>query len=387
MTSTIRQWSYPTRVVFGDGASERLAGYCSKLDMMSPLLVTDPGLASTDMVASTIAGLNAGGVRASLYAGVQSNPTAADIDEGVSVFRDGGHDGVIAFGGGSALDAGKAIAFMSVQTRPIWDFEDVGDNWRRASTDGLAPVIAVPTTAGTGSEVGRASVVTDVETHVKKIIFHPSMMPRIALLDPELTRGLPSHLTAATGFDAFVHCFEAFCAPGYHPMADGIALEGMRLIANALPRAVANGDDMEARADMIVAAAMGATAFQKGLGGVHALSHAVGALHNTHHGLTNAVILPFVMQKNRPAIEEKTDRVARYLGLEQPGYDSVFSFVEALRAQIGIPSTLSELVVEPVSADVIGPRAVEDPCAAGNPLQLSETDYAEIYTNALEGQL
>lgn len=387
MTSTIREWSYPTRVVIGEGASEGLAGYCSSLGMKLPLLVTDPGLASTDMVASTIAGLNAGGVRASLYAGVQSNPTAADIDEGVSAFKDGGHDGVIAFGGGSALDAGKAIAFMSVQTRPIWDFEDVGDNWTRASTNELAPVIALPTTAGTGSEVGRASVVTDVETHVKKIIFHPSMMPRIALLDPELTRGLPAHLTAATGFDAFVHCLEAFCAPGYHPMADGIALEGMRLIATALPRAVANGNDMEARADMIVAASMGATAFQKGLGGVHALSHAVGALHNTHHGLTNAIVLPFVMQVNRPAIEEKTGRIARYLGLEQPGYDAVFSFIQALRAQIGIPPTLSELITEPVSADVIGPRAVEDPTAAGNPIQLSATDYAGIYTRALEGRL
>ncbi len=387
MTSTIREWSYPTRVIFGEGASQGLAGYCSSLGIMTPLLVTDPGLARSDMVASIITDLGAGGVDVTLYSGVQSNPTAADIDEGAKVFENGRHDGVIAFGGGSALDAGKAIAFMSVQSRPIWDFEDIGDNWTRATAVEVAPIIAVPTTAGTGSEVGRASVVTNLETHVKKIIFHPSMMPKIALLDPEMTRGLPAHLTAATGFDAFVHCLEAFCAPGFHPMADGIALEGMRLIANALPRAVADGDDMEARADMIVAASMGATAFQKGLGGVHALSHAVGALHNTHHGLTNAILLPFVMQANRSAIEEKTDRIARYLGLEQPGYDAVFSFIQALRAQIGIPPKLSELISETVSADVIGPRAVEDPTAAGNPIRLSANDYAEIYTRAVEGRL
>lgn len=387
MTSTIREWSYPTRVIFGEGASEGLAGYCSSLGIKAPLLVTDPGLASTGMVASVIAGLSAGGVDVALYSGVQSNPTAADIDKGVKVFESGGHDGVVAIGGGSALDAGKAIAFMSVQTRPIWDFEDVGDNWNRATEEDVAPIIAVPTTAGTGSEVGRASVVTNVETHLKKIIFHPSMMPKIALLDPELTRGLPAHLTAATGFDAFVHCLEAFCAPGYHPMADGIALEGMRMIGNALPRAVANGDDMEARSDMIVAASMGATAFQKGLGGVHALSHAVGALHNTHHGLTNAIILPYVLQVNRSAIDEQMVRIARYLGLEQAGYNAVFSFVQALRAQVDIPSTLSTVVAEPVSGNMIGPRAAEDPTAASNPIQLSATDYAAIYTRALEGQL
>lgn len=387
MSSAIREWSFPTRVVFGQGAAERLSSLCADVGMKAPLLVTDPGLAATSMIDALRQALSSGGVAAELYSGVRSNPTASDVDEGVAAFVAGSHDGVIAVGGGSALDAGKAIAFMSRQSRSIFDFEDVGDNWTLAEASGLPPVIAIPTTAGTGSEVGRASVVTNVETHVKKIIFHPGMMPRVALLDPELTRGLPAGLTAATGFDAYVHCFEAFCAPGYHPMADGIALEGMRLIAEALPRAVADGNDMAARADMMAAAAMGAVAFQKGLGGVHALSHAVGATHDTHHGLTNAVLMPYLLRVNRPAIEGHTDRIVRFLGMAAPGFDTFFEHVLNLRSEIAIPETLSDLVPEPAAAEKIGNLAAEDPTASGNPIALDPSAYADLYRAALSGAL
>src|ERR1700722_4972084 len=304
-------WNYPTIVKFSPGRVAELPQVLQSVGIKRPLLVTDPGLAKLPMLAAVLRANEAAGLSAAIFSDVKSNPSEQNVADGLAVFRAGKHDGVIAFGGGSALDAGKAIAFMSGQTRPLWDFEDVGDNWTRALPGGIAPVVAVPTTAGTGSEVGRASVILNEETHQKKIIFHPLMMPRIVILDAELTVGLPRTVTAATGIDAFVHCFEAFCAPGFHPLADGVALEGMRLIHRYLPRACADGKDIEARAQMLAAASMGATAFQKGLGGVHAIAHPVGSWFNTHHGLTNAIILPYVITFNRPAIADKTDVIAR----------------------------------------------------------------------------
>jgi alcohol dehydrogenase class IV len=292
-------WNYPTRVWHGPGRIAELPAACETLGIRRPLLVTDEGLRDTPMIRQALALVPGTG----LFAGVRGNPVAANIDAGLAVYRSGHHDGVIAFGGGSALDAGKVIAFMSGQSRPMWDFEDIGDWWTRAEPKGIAPIIAVPTTAGTGSEVGRAGVVINEATHQKKIIFHPLMMPGVVISDPELTVGLPPAITAATGIDAFVHCFEAYCAPGFHPLADGIALEGMRLIQTYLPRAYENGKDIEARSRMLAAASMGATAFQKGLGGVHAIAHPVGAFFNTHHGLTNAILMPYVLVHNRSAIE------------------------------------------------------------------------------------
>jgi len=322
-----------------------------------------------------------------LFSAVRGNPASTHVEAGLRAYRAGGHDGVVAFGGGSAIDAGKVVAFMSGQTRPLWDFEDIGDWWTRADPTGIAPVVAVPTTAGTGSEVGRAGVILNEETHQKKIIFHPQMMPRIVISDPELTVGLPRAVTAATGMDAFVHCFEAFCAPGFHPLADGVALEGMRLIHRFLPRACADGKDIEARAYMLAAASMGATAFQKGLGAVHAIAHPVGSWFNTHHGLTNAVILPYVITFNRSAIADKTDIISRVLDLPTRGFDGFLSWVLELRRELGIPHSLAEIGVRTDEAAIIGREAAIDPSAGGNPIPVDAATLERIFRAAVDGKL
>jgi alcohol dehydrogenase class IV len=339
------------------------------------------------MVANTIAANEAAGLPTGLFSDVKGNPIGRNVEDGVRAYRDGGHDGVIAFGGGSGLDAAKAVALMVGQDRPIWDFEDVGDNWTRVNEAGVAPVVAVPTTAGTGSEVGRASVITNEQTHEKKIIFHPTMLPAIVISDAELTAGLPPHITAATGIDAFVHCFEAYCAPGYHPMAEGIALEGMRLIKEFLPHAFRKGDDIEARGQMLVAASMGATAFQKGLGGVHSIAHAVGAMYDTHHGLTNAVLLPYVMQFNRPAIERRMDLLCRVLGLSDNSYGAVLEWVMQFRGDLGIPDTLGHMDVPDDQADAVGKLAESDPSTGGNPRPMNADDMKAVFLNAVHGKL
>ena len=376
-------WNYPTKVWAGPGRIAELPAACAALGIRRPLLVTDEGLREAPMVSAARALVPGTG----LFAGVRGNPVAANIDAGLAAYRQGGHDGVIAFGGGSALDAGKVIAFMSGQTRPLWDFEDVGDWWTRADARGIAPVVAVPTTAGTGSEVGRAGVIVNEATHQKKIIFHPAMMPGVVISDPELTVGLPPGVTAATGLDAFVHCFEAYCAPGFHPLADGIALEGMRLIQEYLPRACDNGRDIEARSRMLAAASMGATAFQKGLGGVHALAHPVGAFFNTHHGLTNAVILPYVILHNRSAIEPQLGVIARVLDLHGEPGAAVLDWVLEFRKRLKIPHTLAEIGVTLDNPEVIGREAAVDPSAGGNPIPTDAATYARLFRSAVKGDL
>ena len=376
-------WNYPTTVWAGPGRIAELPAACAKLGMRRPLLVTDEGLRDAPMVKRARKLVPDTG----LFARVRGNPVAANIEEGLAAYRAGSHHGVIAFGGGSALDAGKVIAFMSGQARPLWDFEDVGDWWTRADEKGIAPVVAVPTTAGTGSEVGRAGVVVNEETHQKKIIFHPRMMPGVVISDPELTVGLPPSITAATGMDAFVHCFEAFCAPGFHPLADGIALEGMRLIQTYLPRACEQGTDLEARSRMLAAASMGATAFQKGLGGVHAIAHPVGANFNTHHGLTNAILLPYVMVFNRPAIEARVATIARVLDLKGEPFGALFDWVLAFRKRLKIAPTLADIGVPADSADLIGREAALDPSASGNPQPADAAAYARIFRAAVRGDL
>jgi alcohol dehydrogenase class IV len=376
-------WNYPTTIWAGPGRIAELAAACARLQVQRPLLVSDEGLRDAPIVRRARELVPA----AALFAGVRGNPVAANIEAGLAAYRAGRHDGVIAFGGGSALDAGKVIAFMSGQTRPLWDFEDVGDWWTRADPRGIAPVVAVPTTAGTGSEVGRAGVVVNEATQQKKIIFHPQMMPGVVISDPELTVGLPPAITAATGMDAFVHCFEAYCAPGFHPLADGIALEGMRLIQTYLPRACENGADIEARSRMLAAASMGATAFQKGLGGVHAIAHPVGAHYNTHHGLTNAVLLPYVMVHNRAAIEARLAIIARVLNLAGEPYAALFEWVLGFRQRLRIPHSLAEIGVPPTDAALIGREAELDPSAAGNPLPTDAVAYARIFRAAVRGDL
>jgi alcohol dehydrogenase class IV len=384
MTGTLKgNWNFPTTIWAGPGRIAELPAACQRAGIARPLIVTDQGLIASPMIRTAAAAL--GG--APLFGGVQGNPTAAHVDAGLAAYRAGRNDGVVAIGGGAALDTGKVVAFMSGQTRPLWDFEDIGDWWTRADAAGIAPVVAVPTTAGTGSEVGRAGVILNEATHQKKIIFHPQMMPRVVISDPELTIGLPRWVTAATGMDAFVHCFEAFCAPGFHPLADGVALEGMRLIATFLPRASANGADIEARAQMLAAASMGATAFQKGLGAVHAIAHPVGSWFNTHHGLTNAVVLPYVMQFNRDAIAAKCDVIARVLDLPARGFDGLHAWVLGLRRELGIAHTLAEIGVGVERAAVIGTEAAIDPSASGNPVPVTAADLERIFRAAVLGQL
>jgi alcohol dehydrogenase len=379
-------WNYPTSVRFGAGRIAELADAVKAAGIARPLVVTDPTLARLPMVADALATLRGAGLSAGLFSEVRANPVEANIAAGVAAFRSGGHDGVVAFGGGSALDAGKLIAFMTAQVRPVWDFEDVGDWWTRANAEGIAPVVAVPTTAGTGSEVGRAAVVTNEATHTKKIIFHPRMLPKVVICDPALTVGMPSLITAGTGMDALAHCFEAYCAPSYHPLADGIAAEGVRLVKENLPRAVNHGSDIEARAHMMAAAAMGATAFQKGLGAIHALSHPVGALYDTHHGLTNAVFMPYVLAFNRQEIEPRIKRLAAYLGM-RPTFRAFLDWVLSLRAEINVPHTLAGLKVDDQQIDRIVAMAVEDPTAGGNPRPFDKRAARTIFRRALEGRV
>jgi alcohol dehydrogenase class IV len=380
-------WNYPTTVLFGAGSARKVAKACEAAGIARPLVVTDPGLARLPVIERVLAPLREAGLSPALFSEVRPNPVAANVEAGLAAFRAGGHDGVVAVGGGSALDAGKVVAFMAGQTRPVWDFEDVGDWWKRADPAGIRPIVAVPTTAGTGSEVGRAGVVTDEATRTKKIIFHPLMMPRTAILDPELTVGLPRHLTAATGMDAFAHCLEAYLAPSYHPMAEGIAVEGLRLILDALPRACADGGDLDARGRMLTASSMGAVAFQKGLGAVHSLSHPIGAVYDTHHGLTNAVVMPYVLAYNRPAVEPKLDRLAAWLGLSGgSGYAALLDRVLSLRDALGVPPTLDALGVPDDRFGELAAMAVRDPTAGGNPRPFGEAEARRMLEDAWAGR-
>ena len=383
----VGNWNYPTTIRFGAGRIKELPGICREIGMKRPLLVTDPGLVELLMVPNAMDDCKMHGVECGLFCGIKTNPTGENVSDGVRVYREGGYDGVIAFGGGSGLDAGKAIALMVGQDRQIWDFEDIGDNWKRVRPEGIASIIAVPTTSGTGSEVGRAAVIMDTKERVKKIIFHPRMLPSVVIADPILTTGLPAHLTAATGMDALSHNLEAFCAPFYHPMAEGIAVEGMRLIKEWLPVAYNNGSDLAARSHMMVASSMGATAFQRGLGAMHVLAHPLGALYDAHHGLLCAVLMPYVLCANRTVIESRMTRLSRYLDLPSPSFEAVLDWVLGLRREVGIPKGLSELGIDEKQLVKIGRMAVVDPSSGGNPISFGADDYSNICRKAIRGQL
>ncbi|MEO1108063.1 MAG: iron-containing alcohol dehydrogenase [Pseudomonadota bacterium] len=377
MTQTAN-WSYPNPIRFGAGRIAEIGEACAAAGITKPLLITDRGLAENEITKRTLTLMESAGLGTGLFAEVDANPTDLNAEAGVAAYNAGGYDGVIAFGGGSGLDLAKTVAFMAGQTRPIWDFEDIGDWWTRADADAIAPVVAVPTTAGTGSEVGRASVITNSESHEKKIIFHPKMLPAQVIMDPELTVGMPKFITAGTGLDAFAHCVEAYSSPHYHPMSQGIALEGMRLVKEYLPRAYADGSDLEARGQMMSAAAMGATAFQKGLGAIHALSHPVGAVHHTHHGTTNAVFMPAVLKFNADAIHTRFDQAAAYLGIEG-GFDGFCAFVDGFNASFNIPRTLTELGVKDPDFDALTEAALRDPSVGGNPIPLTAQDIRGLF--------
>jgi len=380
-------WNYPTSIRVGADRLSELGPCCESLDIKKPLLVTDPGIAGLPLIERAIKSCEDAGLSCAVFSKVQPNPTGSNVEEGVSVFNTNQHDGVIAVGGGSALDAGKAIALMARQSVPIWDLEDVGDNWTRANAAAIAPIVAVPTTAGTGSEVGRASVILDEVNKVKKIIFHPKMVPGIVILDPVVTVGLPAGLTAATGMDALSHSLEAWCSPVYHPMAEGIAIEGIRLVREYLPEAVSDGSNLEARTQMLVASMMGATAFQRGLGAMHALAHPLGALYDAHHGTLNAVLMPYVLLANRGAIEERIARLARCIGLSDPSFDSFLQWVLDLREQLKIPHTLAGLNIDDGQAELIGDMAAVDPSSATNPISFDSSRYRALFVKAHHGDL
>jgi alcohol dehydrogenase class IV len=375
-------WSYPTAIKFGAGRISELGAQCKVVGMKNPLLVTDRALASLSITAQALDILEAAGLGRATFSEVDANPTEANMTAGLAVYRAGGHDGVVAFGGGSALDLGKMIALMVDQPVGVWDLEDIGDWWTRANPDTIAPIIAVPTTAGTGSEVGRAGVLTDSATHRKKIIFHPKLMPAVTICDPELTVGMPAFITAGTGMDALAHCLEAYCSPHYHPMSHGIGLEGMRLVLENLPRAYATPDDLEARANMMAAAAMGAVAFQKGLGAIHSLSHPVGAVYNTHHGTTNAVVMPMVLAFNRSAIEARIDRAAAYLGIAD-GFEGFVAHILELRRALGIPANLGAMGVEAARLDALTEMALLDPSCGGNPIEMTRENTRALFEACL----
>lgn len=379
-------WSYPTTLRFGAGRIAELAEACEVAGISRPLLVTDRFLAEHPITARALAVLEDAKIAAAVFSAIKPNPVESSIAAGLAVLREGRHDGVVAFGGGSALDAGKVIAFMAGQTRPMWHFEDIADWWMRADPAGISPVVAVPTTAGTGSEVGRAGAIMQEGSRTKKVIFHPLMMPKVTICDPDLTVSMPPHITAGTGLDALAHCLEAYCSPSYHPMAEGIAVEGIRLVKQYLPRAYRNGEDLEARGQMMTAAVMGATAFQKGLGAIHALSHPVGALYDTHHGLTNAVFMPYVLAHNRGAIEPKIERLSAYLGLVA-SFDAFLAWVVALRRELNVPHTLVGLGIGPECFHEMSVMATEDPTAGGNPVSLTPQIARQLYEAALAGRI
>ena len=375
-------WSYPTLVKFGAGRISELADHCKAAGLKKPLLVTDKALASLPITAQALDILDAAGLGRAVFSEVDPNPNEGNMEAGLAVYRAGGHDGVVCFGGGSALDLGKMIALMAGQTVSVWDLEDVDDWWTRADASKIAPIVAVPTTAGTGSEVGRAGVLTNSKTHKKKIIFHPKLLPAVTICDPELTVGMPRFITAGTGMDAFAHCLEAYSSPFYHPMSQGIALEGMRLVLENLPKVYANPNDMEARAHMMSAAAMGAVAFQKGLGAIHSLSHPIGAVYGTHHGTTNAVVMPMVLEFNRTAIEDRIVRAAAYLGIDG-GFAGFHATVMDLRAQLNIPENLSAMGVEFARLDELTEMALEDPSCGGNPIAMTRENTRALFESCM----
>ena len=381
-------WNYPTTMWVGENRIKDLNNACKNLNIKKPLLVTDKGLSNSEIIKNSLNNLKDVGTEVELYSNVVGNPTGSNVDEGVKVYKKNNCDGVIAFGGGSGLDVGKAIAFMSGQNLSLWDFEDVGDNWKKANSDNIPPIIAVPTTAGTGSETGRASVILNEDTGVKKIIFHPKFLPSIVILDPILTVNLPAKITAATGMDALAHNLEAYCAPGYHPMADGIALEGIRLIKEWLLKAVKDGSNIEARMNMLTAASMGSTAFQKGLGAIHSLSHPVNGVNNIHHGLSNAIFMPYVLTFNKDVIEKKIIKICEYINLDNKSFDGFIQWIIDLRKKLNIPHKLSDVIPETdFDIEKLSKLALEDPSTGGNPKKLSLNDMKIMYEHSMSGKL
>jgi alcohol dehydrogenase class IV len=387
VSSLSGNWNYPTAMRFGVGRISELGEACKELGLQNPLLVTDPGLASLPMIGEAVETCKKSGISCRVFSDIKANPVGQNVDDGVSYYKDGKHDGVIAFGGGSGLDAAKAIALMGNQDKTVFGYLEGGADWENIASSEIPPIIAVPTTSGTGSEVGRASIITDEVNHVKRIVFNPRMMPSIVIGDPELTVGLPKMITAATGIDALSHNLEAFCSPHFHPMAEGIAIEGIRLVREYLPVACADGTDLVARSQMMISSTMGATAFQRGLGGMHALAHPLGALYDAHHGMLNAILMPYVLIRNRDVIADRVTRLSAYLGLNNPSFDSFLDWVLTLRRELDIPNDLSGIGIDSGQMELVGKMAIADPSAGGNPIDLTADQYSELFEKAVKGDL
>ena len=371
-------WSYPTDITLGKGSLKQLPEACVATGIHKPLVVTDKGLEDHQIIHACLEILRGNGFSPELFSNVNSNPNEENLNAGLEIFLSLGADGIVAIGGGSALDLGKLIAFMAVQKLSVWEFEDFGDLWKKAESEGISPIIAIPTTAGTGSEVGRAGVLTDTRTKTKKVIFHPKMLPAKVIADPDLTYFLPPPLVAGTGMDAFAHCLEAYCAPSFHPMSQGIALEGLRLVKENLPIAYEDKENLEARENMLGAAMMGAVAFQKGLGAIHSLSHPIGSLYDKHHGTTNAVVMPYVLDFNRSAIEDKIIALTKYLEIPE-GFDGFAEYVRDLRSLLNIPANLTAFGIPRDNLRVIAEMALKDPTAGGNPVPLNVDNLLKLY--------
>jgi alcohol dehydrogenase class IV len=391
--SSLHYWNYPTEIFCGAGALDTLAERCLLLGMRNPLLVTDPGMLPLEPLALLKAHLQQADITFAVFSDIASNPSMADVARGVATFNAGKHDSLIALGGGSAMDAAKGISLSAVDPEGLVRFE-----WSQIIAHypsladfprlGLPKLIALPTTAGTGSELGREAVLTQSEQNIKRVISHPELLPATVILDPVLTRGLPGALTAATGMDALTHHIEAFCSPLYHPMSSGIAVEGIRLIQQHLTDAHVDGQNIVAREGMLVASAMAAVAFQKGLGGVHALAHPLGARYHKHHGLLNAILLPYVLIANQQAISEDITRLARYLELKQPDFAGFLDWVLGLRKQLGIPHSLGEIGLDAEAAVWVGEQALADISSSDtNACVLDAAAYSQIFRNAVEGVL
>ncbi len=380
-------WNYPTAIRFGVGRIRELGEACQSLGITRPLLVTDPGLAALPMISEAVDCCHAAGLGCSVFSDIKANPVGQNVDDGVALYRGERHDGVIAFGGGSGLDAAKAVALMANQDKTLFGYLEEGGDWEDIPALEVPPILAVPTTSGTGSEVGRASIITDEAHHVKRIVFNPKMMPSLVIADPALTVGLPKMITAATGLDALSHNLEAFCSPHFHPMAEGIAIEGIRLVHEYLPAACADGGDLVARSQMMIASTMGATAFQRGLGGMHALAHPLGALYDAHHGMLNAILMPYVLIRNRSVISDRLARLSAYMGLDDASFDGFLNWVLAIREELDIPNDLRGLNIGAERSELVGQMATEDPSAGGNPLQFTAAEYSALFEKAVKGDL
>ena len=382
--NSILQYNFPTTIRFGAEASNELPDYLQKNNLLKPLIVTDPVVVQLDFFKKIIASLQKKNISAEIFHDIHKNPVKSDVYKGTDVYDATDRDSIVGIGGGVALDVARAICLRINHREDLFKYDDLigGDVF---VTNDVPHFVTIPTTAGTGSEVGRSAIIADDITHQKKILFSPKLLAKIVFADPLLTMDLPPFVTAATGMDALTHNMEAYLAKMHHPMCEGIALEGIYLISQSLERAV-NKPDLESRSNMLIASLMGAVAFQKGLGVVHSLAHPLSALLDTHHGLANAVNIPYGMEFNIAGCEEKFKRIALTLGLKKQTGEAVVDYLFDLNSKINIPHKLSEIGVKPEHIETLADLAIADFAYPNNPKPVSREDFRELYLKALRGE-